>query len=134
MCIRDRNVGATEKGAPDPRYYGYSVGHWENDHTLVVETTGLDESTWLTEAGYPHSSEARVEERFTRTDHNDLELTLTVDDPKLYTQPFSLGTEYFRWVPNQLLEERLCIPSQVIEYLKAVGDPAGTGGSPAGKP
>lgn len=120
-----KNVGGTEKGAPDPRYYGYSVGHWEGDHTLVVDTTGLDERTWLNEFGYPHSVEAHVQERFTRTDRNDLELTLTVDDPKLYTKPFSLGTEYFRWVPNQLLEERLCIPSEVIEYLKAVGDPAG---------
>jgi hypothetical protein len=120
-----KNVGGTEKGAPDPRYYGYSVGHWEGDHTLVVDTTGLDERTWLNEFGYPHSVEAHVQERFTRTDRNDLELTLTVDDPKLYTKPFSLGTEYFRWVPNQLLEERLCIPSEVIEYLKSVGDPAG---------
>jgi hypothetical protein len=120
-----KNVGATEKGAPDPRYYGYSVGHWEGDNTLIVDTTGLDDRTWLNELGYPHSTDARVQERFTRRDHNDLELTLTIDDPKLYTKPFSLGTEYFRWVPNQLLEERLCIPSQVIEYLKAVGDPAG---------
>ncbi len=120
-----KNVGAPEKGAPDPRYYGYSVGRWEGDNTLVVETTGLDDRTWLTELGYPHSVDAHVQERFTRKDHNDLELTLTVDDPKLYTKPFSLGTEYFRWVPNQFLEERLCIPSQVIEYLKAVGDPAG---------
>ena len=120
-----KNVGTTEKGAPDPRYYGYSVGHWEGDNTLVVETTGLDDRTWLNELGYPHSMDAHVQERFTRADHNDLELTLTVDDPKVYTKSFSLGTEYFRWVPNQLLEERLCIPSEVIEYLKAVGDPAG---------
>ena len=120
-----KNVGASEKGAPDPRYYGYSVGRWESDNTLVVDTTGLDDRTWINELGYPHSIDAHVQERFTRTDHNDLELTLTIDDPKLYTKPFSLGTEYFRWVPNQILEERLCIPSQVIEYLKAVGDPAG---------
>ena len=100
-------------------------GPWEGDNTLVVDTTGLDENTWLTDAGYPHSIDAHVQERFTRTDHNDLELTLTVDDPKFYTKPFSLGTEYFRWVPDQLLDERLCIPSNVIEYLKAVGDPAG---------
>jgi hypothetical protein len=120
-----KNVGAAEKGAPDPRYYGYSVGRWENDNTLVVETTGLDDRTWINELGYPHSMNARVQERFTRTDHNDLELTVTIDDPNLYTKLFSLGTEYFRWVPNQILEERLCIPSQVIEYLKAVGDPAG---------
>lgn len=120
-----KNVGTAEKDAPDPRYYGYSVGHWEGDNTLVVDTTGLDENTWLTDAGYPHSIDARVQERFTRTDYNDLELTMTVDDPKFYTKPFSLGTEYFRWVPNKLLDERVCIPSQVIEYLKAVGDPAG---------
>ena len=120
-----KNVGGSEKGAPDPRYYGYSVGRWVADNTLVVETTGLDDRTWINELGYPHSVDAHVQERFTRTDHNDLELTLTIDDPKLYTKPFSLGTEYFRWVPNQILEERLCIPSQVIEYLKAVGDPAG---------
>jgi hypothetical protein len=56
-----------------------------------------------------------------------LEVTVTVDDPKLYTKALSLGTEYFRWVPNQLLDERLCIPSDVIEYLNAVGDPAGSG-------
>jgi hypothetical protein len=118
-------VGASGKDAPDPRYYGYSVGHWEGANTLVVDTTGLDEKTWLTDAGYPHSIDAHVQERFTRTDHNDLDLTLTVDDPKFYTKPFSLGTEFFRWVPDQILDERLCIPSNVIEYLKAVGDPAG---------
>jgi hypothetical protein len=120
-----KNVGGTEKGAPDPRYYGYSVGHWENDNTLVVETTGLDENTWLTKSGYPHTTETRVEERYTRADHNDLRVTLTVEDPKIYTKPFSLGTVYFRWNPNQLFDEKLCIPSDTIEYLKSVGDPAG---------
>jgi hypothetical protein len=42
-----KNVGGTEKGSPDPRYYGYSVGRWEGDNTLVIDTTGLDEKTWL---------------------------------------------------------------------------------------
>jgi len=121
-----KNVGGTEKGAPDPRYYGYSVGRWENDNTLVVETTGLDENTWLTKGGFPHTAQARIEERYTRTDRNDLKVTLTVEDPKLYTKPFSLGTVYFRLVPGQLMDEKLCIPSDTIEYLKAVGDPAGS--------
>ena len=121
-----KNVGAAQKGAPDPRYYGYSVGHWENDNTLVVDTTGLDDRTWLTGAGYPHSIDAHIQERYTRTDHNDMQVTLTVDDPKIYTKPFSLGTVYFKWVPNQIFDEKICIPSEVIEYLKAVGDPAGT--------
>jgi hypothetical protein len=120
-----KNVGSAEKGAPDPRYYGYSVGRWENDNTLVVETTGLDENTWLTKSGYPHASATRIEERYTRADHNDLKVTLTAEDPTIYTKPFSLGTVYFRWIPGQLVDEKLCIPSDTIEYLKSVGDPAG---------
>jgi hypothetical protein len=125
-----KNVGASVKGAADPRYYGYSVGHWENDNTLVVDTNGLDENTWLTGTGYPHSVDAHIQERYTRVDHNDLQVTLTVDDPKIYTKPFSLGTVYFKWVPNQIFDEKICIPSEVVEYLKAVGDPAGTDTSP----
>lgn len=120
-----KNVGAAEKGAPDPRYYGYSVGHWEGDNTFVVDTTGIDDKTWLNAAGYPHSVDVHVQERFTRIDHNNLQLIVTVDDPKIYTKPFTLGTEYFKWVPNQMLDERLCVPSQIIDYLKAVANPAG---------
>ena len=45
---------------PDPRWYGYSVGKWEDDYTFVVETVGMDERTWLDNAGDPHSNEMRV--------------------------------------------------------------------------
>ena len=55
------------RGAPESRYYGYSVGHWENDNTLVIDTTGLDERAWLDEAGHPHSSMAHIQERYTRS-------------------------------------------------------------------
>lgn len=120
------NVGGTGKDALDPRYNGYSVGHWEDDYTLVVDTTGLDERTWVTAAGYPHTVNAHVQERYTRIDHNDMKLTVTVDDPKIFTKPFSLGTNYFRWIPNQELDEWLCVPSEVQEYLKEMGDPAGS--------
>jgi hypothetical protein len=120
------NVGGTGKGAVNPRYNGYSVGHWEDDYTFVVDTTGLDERTWLTAAGYPHSMNAHVQERYTRTSHNDLKVTITVDDPKLYTKPFSLGSVRFRWVPNQQLDEWICPASEVIEYLTTMGDPAGS--------
>lgn len=126
-------VGGTGKDALDPRYNGYSVGHWEDDYTLVVDTTGLDERTWATKSGYPHSVDARVQERYTRLDHNDLKLTITMDDPKIYTKPFSLGTVYYRWVPNHQIDETLCVPSEVIEYLKTMGDPAGSDPS-AGSP
>lgn len=126
-----KNVGGIEKDAPDPRYYGYSVGRWEGDNTLVVETTGLDDKTWLTRMGYPHSSEAHVSERYVRPNHNDLQLTITIDDPKIYTQPFVLGSVSFKWVPNQQLAEQLCIPSEMLQYLDVIGDPAGKGVPPA---
>jgi hypothetical protein len=119
-------VGGSQKGALDPRYNGYSVGHWEDDNTLVVDTTGLDDRTWVTNAGYPHTLDAHVQERFTRKDHNDMTLTITVDDPKIYTKPFSLPAQNFRWIPNQELDEWLCLPSDVMEYLKTMGDPAGS--------
>ncbi len=125
------NVGGTGKDAPDPRYYGYSVGHWEGDNTFVVDTTGLDDKTWLNGAGYPHSMEARVQERYTRPDRNDLQVSVTLDDPKLYTKPFVLGTASFRWLPSQQLDEQLCIPSEMIQYLNLIGDPGGKGVAPS---
>ena len=117
-----KNIG--QAGAPDARYYGHSVGRWEGDNTFIVDTTGIDESTWLNNSGYPHTSDARIQERYTRVNHNNLELTVTVDDPKLYTKPFLLATNNFKWIPDQQFDEQLCIPSQVIEYLRLVGDPA----------
>jgi hypothetical protein len=127
-----KNVGGTTKDAPDPRYYGYSVGHWEGDNTFVVDTTGLDDKTWLNGAGYPHSIEAHVQERYTRPDHNDLQVTVTVDDPKLYMKPFVLATASFRWLPSQQLEEQLCVPSEMLQYLQLIGEPGGSG-VPVGK-
>jgi hypothetical protein len=119
------NVGGRAKDTHDPHYNGYSVGHWEDDYTFVVDTTGLAPETWTTKSGYPHSVDAKVQERFHRDSMNDLTLTLTMDDPKLYTKAFPLGEVHFRWIPSQILDEFTCIPSQVQQYLKDMGDPAG---------
>ena len=119
------NVGSSGPNALDPRYNGYSVGHWEDDYTFVVDTTGLEPGTWATKNGYPHSIDAHVQERFHRDSKNDLTLTMTMDDPKLYTKQFFLGEQHFRWIPNQQLDDFTCIPSEVQEYLKQMGDPAG---------
>jgi hypothetical protein len=115
---------AGQRGGADSRYYGYSVGRWENDNTLVVDTVGVDPATWMNNAGYPHSVDARFQERFVRLNHNNLELTVTVDDPKLYTKPFVLATNKFKWIPDQRFDEQLCIPSQVLDYIDVVADPA----------
>ena len=119
------NVGGRGRDAHDPTYNGYSVGRWEDDYTFVVETTGMDPQTWATESGYPHSVEARVTERFQRKSKNDLTLTTTMDDPKLYTRPLRLGEVYFRWIPSQTFFNTTCIPSSLQRYLKEMADPAG---------
>jgi hypothetical protein len=126
------NIGAGGPDALDPRYNGYSVGHWEDDYNFVVETVGMNDQTWTTKNGYPHSLEARVTERFTRVSQNDMKLHITLTDPTIYTQPFEIGTLNFRWVPNQQLDEWQCIPSELYEYLKTMADPAGSDPGAAG--
>jgi len=74
--------------------------------------------------GHPHSVDMLVQERYTRVDHNTLNMTITVDDPKMYTKPFTLGTSQFKWIPNQELREELCVPSIMEDYLKTIAEPA----------
>jgi hypothetical protein len=119
-------VGGSDKDSLDPTYMGYSVGHWEDDYNFVVDTTGLDERTWVTNAGYPHSVNAHVQERYTRVDHNTMKLSLTIEDPTMYTKPFSLGTYNYKWLSNQKFNEWLCLPSEQIKYLTEQGEPAGS--------
>ena len=111
---------------PEPRWFGYSVGKWADDYTLVVQTTGLDERTWIDRAGRPHSDALRVEERFHRVDRDHLELSVTIDDPKMYTKPWlALDKLRFDLQPaNFDIREMICSPSEFAEYNKLVGTPA----------
>jgi hypothetical protein len=118
--------------AHDPTYNGYSVGRWEDDYTFVAQTTGMSPDTWATESGLPHSVDALVTERFHRSTKNDLSLTMTMDDPRLYSKPVSLGEVNFRWIPSQTFFDFSCVPSSVQMYLKEMADPA-SGGPGASK-
>jgi len=90
-----------------PFWYGYSVGEWQGD-TLVVQTTGLDGRAWLDEWGTPFGDRTRVEERWRRVDEDTLELTLTVSDPDLFTEPWVSSTvTYRRQTPEPLNGEVL---------------------------
>jgi hypothetical protein len=111
---------------PEPRWYGYSVGKWIDDYTFAVQTSGTDERTWVDRAGRPHSSDLHVEERFHRVDHDTLELTVTIDDPKMYTKPWvALDKLRFKLKPpNFDVREMICSPSEFAEYNKVIGNPA----------
>jgi hypothetical protein len=78
------------KETREPRYYGYSVGKWVNDTKLVVDTVGTmgDDRTWMDLAGRPVSDRLHVIEEFHRVNHDRLELTVTIADPKMYTRPW----------------------------------------------
>jgi len=114
-------------GAPDSRFYGYSVGHWEGDNVFVIDTNGLDPRSWIDEAGHPHSNAIKLQERYTRVDQYNLEVTVTVDDPKIYTQPFQLLKAHYYWMKDQDVQEELCIASDAIEYRDKLADPSGFG-------
>jgi hypothetical protein len=109
---------------PDPRWYGYSVGRWEDDTTFVVQTVGMDERTWLDNAGNPHSGDMKVEERYHRVSRNRMELTVTIDDPRAYTKPW-LGRDKMplTLAPANLdMMEMICSPTEVMDYRKFIDD------------
>ena len=103
---------------PDPNWYGYSTGKWADDYTLIAQTIGLDERTWVDNSGRPHSDEMKVEEIFHRAAQDSLEFTVTLNDPKYYTKPWvAINKMPFTLAPPgfQFLE-MMCSPSELAEY------------------
>jgi hypothetical protein len=91
---------------PQPTWGGYSVGRWDGD-TLIVDAAGFNDQTWLDSGGHPHSDALRVHERFHRRDFGHMDLTVTVDDPKMYTRPFTIKvTEVL--LPDTDILESVC--------------------------
>lgn len=73
----------------DPTWFGDSIGKWDGD-TLVVDTVGLDDRTWLDTAGHEHSDQLHLVERFQKVDNNNIKWTVTFEDPKFFTEPWSV--------------------------------------------
>lgn len=73
---------------PNPTWMGYSIGHWEGD-TLVVDTAGFNDKSWLDMVGHPHSERLHVTEKFHRTDFGHMQVQVTYDDPETLTQPLT---------------------------------------------
>ena len=82
----------------NPTYLGYSVAHWDGD-TLVIESNGFNNRTWLDASGHPHGEQLKVTERLTRTDFNNIKVEATIDDPEYYTKPWTVVTG-ITWTPN----------------------------------
>ena len=105
-------------GAP-PKWMGHSVGRWEGD-TLVNETVGLNELTWLDSMGTPHSDALRVEERIRRVARDRLDMAFVFDDPKAFTRPWRGEKNWELKTDWELMEYGICDTPQTELYMKDI--------------
>jgi hypothetical protein len=95
--------GRKHPADPQPSWLGYSVGHWQGD-SLAVETVGLIPFGPLDLLGHPHSEALRVTEQFHRRDFGHMDVQVTIDDPKIYTKPFTYKIGMYLLPDTDLLE------------------------------
>lgn len=88
---------------PSPAWSGYSSGTWEGD-TLVVQSIGFHDNTWLDRNGSPLTESAKITERFRRVNFGRMEIELTIDDPKAYTKPWTVTLRNNLLVDTDLLD------------------------------
>jgi hypothetical protein len=104
-----RTVYMDGRSHPDtvsPTNYGHSIGWWEGD-TVVIDTVGFNEDFWFERRGLPHTESLHMVEKLTRTSRDAMEYKVTIDDPAVYTQPYTGGFE-LRWRPQGELFEYMC--------------------------
>jgi hypothetical protein len=102
---------------PDPAWYGYSIGRWEGD-TLVVDTAGFKEGSWLDNSGHPHTEALHTTERFHRVNFGHMDVNVTIEDPKAYSRPWKSDTMRFTLMPDTELLEHLCENNKDIPHLE----------------
>jgi hypothetical protein len=121
-----------DEGNVDPQvggWFGFSTGRWEGD-TLVVETVGADERTWVDgHAGHQHTAKMKFTERFDMKDKDTIEYIATIDDPIIYQKPWSFVKTFKRLPPGDRILSHSCLENEKdLPYMK-VGALVG-GGQP----
>jgi hypothetical protein len=97
-----------------PWWYGYSIGHWDGD-TLVVETTGFRDDVWLDVFGSPLTNTGKMTERFRRPNYGTLQIDATIEDPKVYTKPFTVR-----------VNQKIAPDTELIEFICQENDRSGS--------
>jgi hypothetical protein len=98
-----------------PWWYGYSAGKWEGE-TLVVTTVGFRDDVWLDVNGGPLTGTGKMVERFTRLNFGTLRIDVTIEDPKAYTEPFTVRVMQ-QFMPDTQLFESVCEDRDAVHYL-----------------
>jgi hypothetical protein len=107
----------------NPTYFGYSVGRWDGD-TLVVETTGFNEKTWLNFNGAMHTDELYTVERISRPNRDTLHYEATITDPAAYSKPWTIAWD-IPWLEGAELAEYICQENNkfLLELKDDLGNP-----------
>ena len=94
--------------------------------TPVIETVGLDERTWIDNVGRPHSDQLKVTETWHRVNHDILELSLAIEDPKMYTSRWTALDKFrMRLQPDWFdIHEMICSASEARQYIETIADQA----------
>jgi hypothetical protein len=126
-----RHVYLTDKhsGNVKPSWYGESIGYYEGD-TLVVDTIGIDERTWVDGFGTPHTKQLHVAERFHLIgDGKVLEANVHVEDPGAFTTPWNAIQRFrqyeaaVRQVPIERLAQLASAPEGPLTELICADNP-----------
>jgi len=106
-----------------PTYFGHSTGRWEGD-TLVVDTVGFNERTWIDFGGRMHTDELHTIERISRPNRNTLRYEATIDDPGAYARPWTVGWN-IPWTEDADLAEYICQDNNqfMVDLKDEFGEP-----------
>ena len=102
---------------PNPSLQGYSSAKWSGD-TLVVDSIGFRDDTWIDWNGSVLTQSAKVQERIRRPDFGHLEIQVTVDDPKAYTRPWTVTLRQRIVVDTELIDEICLENEQSLQHMK----------------
>jgi hypothetical protein len=107
----------------NPTYFGHSVGHWEGD-TLIIDTIGYNEKTWLDFGGHMHTDQLHTIEYITRPFKEVLEYRVIIDDPGAYTDTWETQWS-INWSEGQELEDYICQENNkyLIDMHDDLGEP-----------
>jgi hypothetical protein len=93
VVAMDKPLPSADELAPFPFYNGHSVGHWEGN-TLVIQTAGFNEKTFIDATGVPHTDGMMTMEHIKKTSPTELEDVVTIHDPDDYTKDWSARFTY----------------------------------------
>jgi hypothetical protein len=118
---------------PDPQYWGHSIGWYENDDTLVVDTIGVNDRSWLDQLGHPRTERFHLIERYRRASPTEVELEMTIDDPGAYTKPWPGRRNFLKSETGFLRYQWVCSVRDNNAHYEKVGKDGNTGTTTFGK-